>query len=70
MAKSTVQHRVVHYWSEELAEPLCGGDEDFFQWSDERPDVTCEACLEALERRDDEARAPSGGPGDGARPPA
>jgi hypothetical protein len=70
VAKSAVQHRVVHYWSEELAEPLCGSDEDFFQWSDERPDVTCEPCLEALERRDDEAPAPSGGPDDGPRPPA
>ncbi len=68
MVKSAVQHRVVHYWSEALAEPLCGSDEDFFQWSDERTDVTCEACLDALERRDDQAA--SGGPEDGARPPA
>jgi hypothetical protein len=45
---SQPRYRVVHFWTEDVAEPPCGTLEDRFDWTDAVEDVTCDACREAL----------------------
>lgn len=54
MTKKVSQQREVHFWAEKVEEPPCGTNEDYFQWSDDPADVTCERCREAIARDDPE----------------
>ncbi len=46
----TPQHRDIHFWRADLTEPPCGTLEQYFDWSDDIEDVTCEMCREILAR--------------------